>query len=693
MELPDGLLPRVVLDSDRIEVLMARGDAREDATMRRLVGRAEREIGLLLGEELDRIAARPPLIRWIERVGYAAGGARKILGIGALLTVAAVTMIAGLWWMDIPRTDTAAVVESANLDSPKDQSAALISTDPLRPYLDLAKTYRGPTIDSLADAPRIDLSYRPVNAEPLFSALRVGALEPDGSPRLGPLSSDPQPYQGQSCTDGCLEVELRFNAEPGLMRVPVASGHRIDPATASLDEQPVPLFVTESGEPVIRLEAKRSGVLRYMSGPAPALIPDAGTAWPDLPEPVLEDILRIADLAPVARVTAATDLVRSRVSYDRSTGAAADLEEAMGGSEGLFAAVIGVGAGDCDVQNAILAAILDRTGIPAWRAVGMVGSEGRARPGLHAWVEYVQDGWWQVADASATWQVLGDEPWGPQPTPSAPNNPPVDLSQEVRQEAVAGTGLSRLLPLLALVVVLVALLGTVAALFLRWRRAPRRVVISDGSADLARLLRGALLRPRAYRGIGALFSRPLIPLIGGRRISLPSAVERARDGRLFRGSVESEPVQLAIRSGEAVIDIDRAEGAAVADLLGARDLDVWVGVADRAQDNPATEIAEAVLRRLGIRWQIRVADDPPQPVAMIEGHLLGLRGRTRVAIVDAAGPLWAAASRDVADYPAWTAFVLADGIANALDLQPDQRRRWLSALAKEAVVESSGGTT
>jgi len=691
VELPDGLLPRVVLDSDRLEVLMARGDTREDATMRRLVRRAEQEVGLLVGEELDLIAPRPRVMRWIERIGHAVGGTRRALGIAVLLAAAAATTAAGIWWMGTQGQGQAAGIAQGEVAGPESYPEAVAQPDPSRPYRDLAASYGGPSIDGLADAPRVQLSYRPEDAEPLFTALRIGALGPDGSPRLDPLPRDPAPYRGLSCSDGCLEVELRFAAGPGLMRVPVASGHRIDPGTVLLDDRPAVLSVTNAGEPVIRLEAPGSGVLHYLSGPAPALNPDSAPAWPDLPRPVIDSTQALEDVTPAARVTAATDLVRTLVSYDRSAEAASRLEEALLSSGDVFAAFLEVGAGDCDVQNAVLAAVLDRSGVPAWLAVGMVGSEGRARPGLHAWVEYLQDGWWHVADASAAWQLFQEKPAEPVVAAIEPDERTSDANPPDRSPAVAGTGLPRTVPLWALVVVLATLLGAAAALYLRWRRSLRRVVVSDGTTDLARLLRGALLRPRAYRGVGALFSRPLVPLVTGRRISLPSAVERARAGRLFRGTAESEPVRFAVRRGEAVIDVDHAEGAAVADLLGARDLEAWDGVADRAQENPATDAAEAALRRLGIRWKIRIVDDPPEPVAVIESHLLGLGGRSRVAVVDASGALWAAASRDLADSPARAAFVLADGVAGALDLRPDRRRRWLTALAREAVVESSRG--
>jgi hypothetical protein len=239
----------------------------------------------------------------------------------------------------------------------------------------------------------------------------------------------------------------------------------------------------------------------------------------------------------------------------------------------------------------------------------------------------------------------------------------------------------------ALAVVLTAVVAGSAALLWRWRRAPHRVVNTDGAADLAGLLRGALLRPRAFGRVAALYSRPLVPLIAGRRVTLPAAVERARAGRLFRGTALSDPVVRAVRRRAMVIDVDLPEGEVVADILGARDLDAWHGLDDTIRANPATEGAERALTAISPGWKIRIADDPPQPVSIIESHLVGVGGRGRVAMVDASGPLWTAASSRMDSSPAWAAFVLADGLAAAMDLRPRQRRRWLTGLAEAAVAE------
>ena len=100
---------------------------------------------------------------------------------------------------------------------------------------------------------------------------------------------------------------------------------------------------------------------------------------------------------------------------------------------------------------------------------------------------------------------------------------------------------------------------------------------------------------------------------------------------------------------------------------------------------------EVRLERLGERWLIRVAGDAPDDIAVIEGRLVGYPNFRRLVVVDADSPLWTTAVEGLPNRPAWTAFVLADGIADALDLGPDTRRRWLAVLAQDAVAEGRPG--
>ncbi len=689
-ELPDGLLPRVVLDSDRLQVLLARGEAREDATLRRLVQRAEREVGLLVGAELDQIAGPQHFLRWFDGLRRVVGGPVRALAAVALLAAVVGLTALGMWWVEMAGVDgTEVVVEPTEVATTLDP-APLPETRRV-PYRDLEVLYAGPSIDVLADGPVVDLRYWPEIAAPLFVGLRIGSLGADGVPVRRTEVDPPTTYRGPPCTEGCLEVELRFDAGPGIMQLPVASGHRIDPDTVSLDGDPVELWETALGDPVISLDQAVKGLLRYVSGPASAEYPDLLSDWPDLPVALADQTAVLSEMAVPARVAAATQMVAGAVAYDRSQEAAHSFGELKDGGLDLLAAAVEAGVGDCDVQNALLAAVLDGSGIPAWLAVGYVGADGHILGGLHAWVEYLEEDRWVVADASAAWDVFGPPAEdgmvaSPELTQGAVTPP------EAAQAPTPETrGLGGPRPWLA-GIGLAALVFAVGAYLISRRRSSGHTVEADGTVDLTRLLRGAILRPRAFSGVDSLYSRRLVPSAAGRRLSLSEVMRRAGDGRLFRSDHGSELARRVSAAGEAVIDSEVAEGAVVADLLGARDIDAWSGLADRAEPNPATDSMEEALQKLGERWSFRVAEGAPDRVSAIEGRLVGLPRHARLVVVDAGSGLWTAAAESLPERPAWTALVLADGIADTLDLGSEQRRRWLAALARAAVVEGRGGS-
>ena len=689
MELSDGLLPRVVLDSDQLHVLLARGDARDDANLRRLVRRAEREVERLVGAELDQIAARSLPARWFDAARRAMKGP-----LGLFLGTLVVAAVAGLTVLGITRLGdregeiTATTVEPVAVAP---TPTALSLPEPASaPYRDLGSLYTGPSIDALAGGPPIELRYWPDAAAPLFVARRIASIGGDGTPVPQQPPDPAVPYGGPPCAQDCLEVELRIDAEPGLMQLPVASGHRVDPSTVRLDEVPVALVETELGDPALVVNDALTGVLRYVSGPGPAVLPGRIPNWPELPDAMIEAAADLTGMPLPDRVTAATELVQRSVAYDRSPDAALRFRELMDGGRGVLATALEVGAGDCDVQNSLLAAVLTHSEIPAWLAVGYVGADGYPVGGLHAWVEYLDGDQWRVADASAAWEVFAPEseevavtPIEPSPVAEEPQPVP-----EPRAESTPGRGGASRLWLLGIGVV--ALLGAVGAM-LMGRRRSNHTIEADGTVDVARLLRGALLRPRAYGAVNSLYSRRLVPAVTGGRLSLATVMARAREHRLFRSDLGSELAHKVSGLGETVVDAELAEGRVVADLLGGRDIDAWSGVTDRARANPATDRMEEALEKLGERWLVRVADDAPDDVAVIEGRVVGYPTSGRLVVVDEASPLWTTAVEELPDRPAWSAFVVADGIADALDLGPETRRRWLAVLAHQAVAEGRPG--
>jgi hypothetical protein len=689
-ELPDGLVPRVLLDSDRLRVLMARGEAREDRALRRLVGKARRELARLVRAELDRQAPQGLLARtvvWIAD-GIRVGTVRWIGGavaVGVLVGVLVGLGLQGTGWLapGFLRAEWRSAMPPSRSSTSRDEQIVQ------RPYRDVAASYGGPTVDALDHRSAVELVYRPASAHPLLAVFRLTGLDAGGRPQPRIAGHDLVSYRGSPCVGECLEVELRVASPGGVLRLPVASGHLIDPATVQLDGEPIALRATPAGEPAVRLERETRGLLSYLSAPSH----DAGKLpvgrWPPLPDAVAVRADRLLTLPVMQRVKEAEDSVRAWIAYDRSPVVAARHDDAARDGMPLFERALAIGAGDCDVQNALLAAVLDRAGVPSRLVIGFVGSDGRARPGLHAWVEYLDDGVWQVADASTLQRPVGPPE---HPSTAAPKIDDVATSDaQVAADVMPGlpTGVGGGgLRTAGIATMVVALVAVIIAGFRSMGRGgwTRRVTASDEGADMARLLRGALLRPQAYANVGALYSRPLVPTVDGRMLSLRRIQRLARSGRLYRSDRRCSVARDAAGRGVPVIDAGRGEGRAVADLLGARDLDAWDGLLDRSRSTPATRLVESAAARCGERWLVRVARDGPCAVAVHEGEPLGLAKAIRVAVVAEESRLWRTVEK-LDGRRGRAALLLATAVVDELDIAPPMQARVLADLARCTVQE------
>jgi len=357
----------------------------------------------------------------------------------------------------------------------------------------------------------------------------------------------------------------------------------------------------------------------------------AGGDWPDLPAELHVLVADLEKLARVDRVSVAADYVRRRVRYDRSLGTSTSLLEARRRGLDLFSRTLAVGAGDCDVQNALLAGILDHVGVPSRLALGLlagildhvgvpsrlalgwVGSDGRVLAGLHAWVEFLGvDGRWEVVDASIDLER---------------NSPPAGgaTGKVVGSVASAVDGHWMLIASGALLIVVVA----VVVLFRRpWRRSLHP---GDGS-DLSDLLRGAAARPEAFERIRPLFNRRVVPLLERPPVSLAQARDGLCRGRLGSGSSKSRLAVEAAAAGGMVIDGNSREGRAVAEALGAVDLDRWQEILERSRIEPLTERVEEALDAAGEPCRLRVASKVGQHISVMDGRAFGL-GRTSCRVV------------------------------------------------------------
>jgi hypothetical protein len=289
--------------------------------------------------------------------------------------------------------------------------------------------------------------------------------------------------------------------------------------------------------------------------------------------------------------------VRSRFRYDVSPATALRFAEAPGG---FVERLLAVGSGDCDVKNGFNVLLLRRAGIAARLAVGIVGKEGRSRPGWHAWTEYHHQGRWHDIDAtgepnrSPAARSLSLARRDPRPREgptdvTAPAAPP--MAAEPAAALAPGVVVGSPMPAQALSVApqtdpratlawLVALLGVAAVVARAWqRRVSERIVAvgvegDAGRAAVAQMVRDALLRPEVWRGAQAMFRRRLLPALGGERLSVREALGLAEQGRLAMARRSGALARAVREAGVADLDASSAPfGDLVVPLLGAVDLD------------------------------------------------------------------------------------------------------------------------
>ncbi len=665
----EGLAPRFILDSRDLSVMLARGDAREDRALRRVVEVGHQELNRLIRAELDCHAALSLPARAVERLREA-WSASMVPRLVAFAVAAAVIGVGGSWLA--VRTWS----RTRPIDLPPPPAAVPSRPEP-QPYRDLGRHYVGPGVDSVAgqDA-AIDLSYLPRAQQPYFAALLVTGMNEDGEADTGVPVDAVQPYPESPCAEECLEVELAVEADAGLLRLPTATGHILDAASVSLDGYALPLFSTADGEPVVRLAAPTSGRLRYQSAPGSLGGVVRAGHWPALPPEVVGLALALDDLPIEGRVREALDFVRARLAYDRSPSVVEKYQVQRDAGNGVFFVALAVGAGDCDVQNALLAAILDRAGVSTRLAIGWLGAEGEAVPGLHAWTEYLDShGAWRVIDASAGGPLLPA-------TENASGGP-----------AIAGTRAEfsgRFPPRwrfagYAGLFLLAALGGAV----LLGRRAWRRSFRGGGEADLAELLRGAALRPQTFNHVRPLLQRRVVPLLSGRAVSLAGARAQRHRGCLALGSDRSRLAVRASRKGQTVLDRDRAESLAVGEALGAVDLDWWQELLDRARVEPVTTRVEEIFTKGGEPTHVRVAADVGETAAVLDGASLGLGRRSRWVVVDESSEVWRAVKTHAEKCPMLATLILADAVAPRLGLDEATAGRCLADVALAAVEEGS----
>jgi hypothetical protein len=672
----------VILDSRRLQVLMARGDARTDRELRRSVATARRGVRRLVRSQLDREAGLGPIGRTTMRLRELLSSVwlRKT----AVALIAGVVLVVGLWWLG-----RVLAGGSAGLTGFAPELGVPNSASPDGILLaESADRYRGPAADPLDMVPaRVSLRYEPSAATPMFAVFRVVGLTDDGRMSPGPTTSGPRPYLGSGCGESCIDIAIDLDGVSGEIRLPLPTGHLLDPSSLTVVGGSAVLWAAPDGGPLLRVEGQAESV-RYRTGPAAEVQVVAAGSWPDLPEPANAFAHRLNGLDADEVAASARDWVRQRVVYDTSERTVE--EHRVAAREGLpfVERCLTIGAGDCDVQNGLLAAVIARAGVPARMAVGFVGAEGRALPGLHAWVEYRGEyGMWRAMDASRGGAAIVPADGAPAETRETENRAGAGLPAA---ESAASRPGPRIVSSTAVGAAAAAFLVAVGAVWMARRRMVVHQIRSTDVPDLAGLLRGALARPEAYREVPALFSRGVVPSLGGPPFSLDRARSLARQHRLAVSIRSSQLALRAVEAGLPVIDGSRGEGAAVAGALSAIDLDRWSEIIDRGREHPLTQRLAEAASAVGETWDVIVVAGLSQEIAVLDGSLAGSGRNRRTVAVDGGGALWQGVLLLGRSDPCAATLLFADRVVDRLRMPAAGKRRLLSGLAVETVYERAG---
>lgn len=384
-----------------------------------------------------------------------------------------------------------------------------------------------------------------------------------------------------------VQIELRTGGRPGWHILPIPSGYMPVEGTGEIAGETVEIQVNNQGLARGQIPKGALDPLRYQVAPTSIwhaelndlrdfMLRDPGAHLP----PAFElRIRQIAKLPISERVAAAIALVQERMAYDRSAATAVEYARRLDGKHAWAEVVLDIGVGDCDVINGLLVLSLRKLGIPARLVAGFGGSEGRARAGVHAWVEVLQDEQLLVLDASLGARQLSTA--SVHPGTGSVSSLPADLgsvpSASIQAKPVGLEGNSG--PLVAAMLILGALLAVIALLLTlaTLGRSSDLAVINDDSKRrqlLAGMAADALKRPQAWRDVRGIWHRAYLPCLGGSAISLAKLVRLCKQDRAFSGSATVDLAVEAHSCGQVVLAADDPQFGRLYSLTaGLRDLD------------------------------------------------------------------------------------------------------------------------
>jgi hypothetical protein len=190
-----------------------------------------------------------------------------------------------------------------------------------------------------------------------------------------------------------------------------------------------------------------------------------------------------------------------------------------------------------------------------------------------------------------------------------------------------------------------------------------------------------------------VFQRPLVPTAGGSALSLDAARALAGKAQLYRTRTSPELARRAIAGGAHVLEDSVPEARAVADALGAVDLDPWDILLASASESPLLSAINAALRAAGERLTVLSGPGFAEEVRSLDLQPLRLRGSPwrgrRVVAVSADNPWLRDAAAVLKTRPHAAVFAALDYLADRLDLPADRRAHLLHTAARAAVHEAA----
>ncbi len=578
----DGPAPCYVLNGDKLNVTMDRRAVIDDAELKKLRRTAERRMDEFMSLYLDTVSP----IKTVSKILLLARK-KSLYLFFALLSVLAITAFLTVRYA----SDLFSLVSSSfNLPqfgnaTNKDDSSNIIISHQKPPTLRSFGNpgeYWGATVGgSLSDTDYWALLYRP----PVDVTFRMAAMESLHLERgiVGKPPSVTVNHPQVSCKDSdCIYVALAVDTPPGLFVLPVPTGYVPVGSSISLNGQSsLQLLISESDEPIIIFNRSFKGKLTYTVTPYKMTLSSfRRRLLLEIPKDMkMPEILKsqarllLTETQITNRISMATDFVATTIAYDDSVETVKAYKKFKDSNlkRNWLDFVLGQKKGDCDVQNAVLSILLRLANIPSRLAVGPVGKNGRTEAGLHAWVEYYDNGW-QMADASLR-RVNNDESLqnitssqnNDATEPSTNEHEPVQIMSNTMSSShdevtstfddILNSTFIKTLPIiiactfLMLFFLIVLKMKTKSILHLKDIQEDRRL-------EAAKLAASAISNPKMWNNVNTIFSRPFLLSIEGSSITVNQAKRLLTLRKLYAASSVSNWTKQALHNKITVLDLN-----------------------------------------------------------------------------------------------------------------------------------------